>query len=87
MAIQVPLIIDNDGNVRRMSASDTLDSPETTNFTYTTGKLTQVSTVTGTVNLTYNGNALATVVNSKTGKTATLTYAAGKLSYITISDT
>jgi len=84
MTIKLPLVVYS-GEVSQLDPADTIKNPETTNFTYNAGQLVQITTATGTINLTYVSGKLATVYNSKTGKTATYTYVAGKVSYITIT--
>jgi len=85
MTIQQPLVLTSIGVVANLPSGDTLKNPEDQSFTYNGSELTQVSTPTGTITLTYNGGKLATVYDTKTGKTATFTYNGDSLSAITIS--
>ena len=84
MTIRKPVVV-TDGYYLQLQDGDTIEDPETTNFTYSGSQLTQVTTATGTINMTYSAGKVATAYNSKTGKTATFTYNAGKLSCITIT--
>lgn len=59
--------------------------PEDTAFGYTSGKLTSVTSASGTKTLAYSGGKLDTISNTETQTLSTFGYTSGKLTSITVT--